>query len=1023
MDRERTHLIVIGNGMAGAATLEEIVKKPSRQTITVFGGEPHVNYNRILLSDVLACTKTFDEIYLNTRKWYENHGIQLKTGFFVAGIDLDQKKVITQDGQYHGYDRLLIATGSVPFIPPMKGVDRQGVFTFRNLEDTESMIQCAAKHYRAVVIGGGLLGLEAARGLTNRGMAVTVVHLMDHLMEQQLDKKSGAILKTEIEKMGIEIRLRCTAEEVLGNGKVEAVRLSTQEVIETDLVLITAGIRPNVKLAKEAGLTLNRGILVDDRMQASHPNIYAVGECVEHRGRTYGLVAPIMEQAKVAADAITGEGKRIYHGSVPSTTLKVAGIHLTSMGDFLGKEEGSEELLYIDSAAAIYKKLVIRNKRVIGAIFLGDDDGSREVQEMITSSRDISAVRSRLLSGNGDSEKTESPAALPDTALICNCNTVTKGEIVCAIREKGCTTRVAIADCTKATTGCGSCTSLVEGILEGVMEESSEGFSTVARKPKAASTSTNRIEAWKKEKDGLDVKEDLYRYAKEGWETITEGDVQRLKWYGLFLRTPTPGYFMIRVRIPSGIAHAAQFRTFAEISERFGKGFADITSRQQIQLRNMRIEHVPEIFEMLSSVGLTSLQTGMDSIRNVMGCPVTGLSPTELIDTAPVVKEFNDLFVGNREYTNLPRKFNVTITGCRENCTHAESQDIALIPATKEIDGKTVAGFNVLIGGKMGSGGFRAASPLDVFTRPGEAVEILSQITLIYRDHGPRENRTKARLAFLLDEWGMARFRKELERRVGQSLLRAGKDERDPKRKTDHVGVYRQRQPGLNYVGLLVPVGRMTTDQMAEVARLSEEYGTGEIRLTSGQNLILPHIPDRVLGQLIQDEPLLAELKYNPSEIIRGLVSCTGIEYCGLAVIETKSRALKIARRLEQQVVNTRPVEIRWSGCPAGCGNHLVSDIGLLGKRAKVTKSDGSSEVVDAVDIFVGGRSGSRAQQGFKVFEDVPCDQLPEVMEGLVQYVARDKAVEVLKGEIISLATFANLKVAQPETESDASLS
>ena len=634
---------------------------------------------------------------------------------------------------------------------------------------------------------------------------------------------------------------------------------------------------------------------------------------------------------------------------------------------------------------------------------------------MILTSRDISAERQRLLSGNGSSEKTGDPASLPDAALICNCNTVTKAEIVCAIREKNCKTREGIAECTRATTGCGSCTPLVEGILASVLEESPDG-AAAPQKARGVSTSTNKVEQWKRERDGLDVLDDLYRYAREGWEKITEDDVQRLKWYGLFLRTPTPGYFMIRVRIPNGIARAEQFRAFGEISERFGKGFADITTRQQIQLRNMRIEHVPSIFGMLRSVGLTSLQTGMDNIRNVMGCPVTGLSPTELVDAAPAIKQFNDLFIGNREYSNLPRKFNVTITGCRENCTHAESQDIALVPATKESDGQAEAGFNVLIGGKMGSGGFRIANPLDVFVRPEEAAEICGQITLIYRDHGLRESRTKARLAFLIDEWGTARFRKELENRVGWSLIRAGKDERDPKKKTDHVGVYRQKQAGLNYVGLSVPVGRITTDQMAEAARLSEGYGTGEIRLTSGQNLILPNVPDRLLGRLTQDEPLLKELKYNPTEIMRGLVSCTGIEYCGLAVIETKKRALETARRLEEQVVSTKPVEIHWSGCPAGCGNHLVSDIGLLGKRAKVTGADGESEVVDAVDIFIGGRSGPRARSGVKVFEDVPCDQLPEVMEGLVRYVARDKGVEVLKGEVVSLAAFASLKVSTPET-------
>ncbi|MBI3620784.1 MAG: FAD-dependent oxidoreductase [Nitrospirae bacterium] len=1009
------HLIVIGNGMAAGAVLEELVKQPERPAITVFGAESHGNYNRILLSDVLACAKTFDETMLNRREWYAEHGVALQAGVAIRAIDPAQREVVTQAGDRHHYDRLLLATGSTPFLPPIEGLGREGIFCFRNIDDTERMIAWAARHDQAVVVGGGLLGLEAARGLTNRGMVVTVVHLMSHLMEQQLDAMAGAILKEEIEKQGITARLNCTVQEVLGDGRVEAVRLSDGTVLPADMVVITAGIRPNVQLAREAGLAVQRGILVDDRLHTSQPDVYAVGECIEHRGKTYGLVAPILEQAKVVADAIIGGTTRSYAGSITATTLKVAGIHLTSMGDCLGKEAGAEELVHLDTGRGIYKKLVIRADRIVGAIFLGDGEGSREAQELMASRRDISAVRHSLLMGDGNSEQQRSPVALPDTSLICNCHAVTKGEIVGAIRDKRCATREQVAECTRATTGCGSCVPLVEQLLMAVLEGSTPAG--LAASAPIAAAPPNKIEIWKKEKDGLDMMEEIDRYAREGWEAISEADVQRLKWYGLFLRTPTPGRFMIRVRIPNGIATAAQFRLFADISERFGKGFADLTTRQQIQLRNMRIEHVPEIFTLLRSVGLTSLQTGMDNIRNVMGCPVTGLSPTELIDTAPIVRQLTDLFVGNRDYSNLPRKFNAAITGCRENCLHAESQDLALIPATREIDGQPVAGFNLLAGGKMGSGGFRAARPLDLFVGPDDAAAVCAAIIVIYRDHGPRASRTKSRLSFLIEEWGVARFRAAVEERVGRPLARAGNDARDPRKKTDHVGAFRQKQPGLNYVGLQVPVGRITAAQMVEVARLAEQYGSGEIRLTPGQSLIVPNVPDQRLGALVSEPLPSRELTYNPSEVMRGLVSCTGIEYCGLAVIETKQRALRIARKLEQTVGKTKPVEIHWSGCPAGCGNHLLSDIGLLGKRAKAVKPDGSQEVVDAVDIFVGGRSGPNARPGVKLFEDVPCDRLHEVMEGLVRYVARDKSVDVLKGELISLPMAAGLTPASPEAE------
>ena len=492
----------------------------------------------------------------------------------------------------------------------------------------------------------------------------------------------------------------------------------------------------------------------------------------------------------------------------------------------------------------------------------------------------------------------------------------------------------------------------------------------------------NKIEEYKKEKDGLDILQDVPRYAQEGWEAITEGDKERLKWAGVFFRRQTPGNFMMRVRIPNGISNAAQFRALAEISSETGKGFADITTRQQLQLRWFKIEHVPEIWERLKAVGLVSLQTGMDNIRNVVGCPVAGLTPNELFDAAPVVQAFTQTFVGNKAYTNLPRKFNVAITACKENCTHTETQDIALTPATKEIDGEETNGFNVAVGGKMGSGGYRGASPLDLFVRPEEAAEICSQIVLIFRDHGLRESRTKARLAFLVEAWGVEKFRRELERRADRPLTPAGRDER-VKRYTDHVGILRQKQAGLNSVGLAVPVGRITTEQLLEVARLAESYGSGEIRITTGQNLIIPDVPDRKIGDLTE-EPLLKELRYDPSEVVRGLVSCTGMDYCHFALIETKELALKTARYLEEKLGQTKPVRIHWSGCPAGCGNHVAADIGLLGKNIKV-----NGEVVDAVDVFVGGSSGPEPKQGKKLLEDVPCEVLPQVLERLVPYLSR----------------------------------
>ena len=500
----------------------------------------------------------------------------------------------------------------------------------------------------------------------------------------------------------------------------------------------------------------------------------------------------------------------------------------------------------------------------------------------------------------------------------------------------------------------------------------------------------NKIEQIKAEKGGLEVGRDIPRYAELGVEAIEEGDLERLKWWGIFFRKHTPGHFMMRIRIPNGITSAAQLRTIGRIANRVGRGIADITTRQQIQLRWIQINDVPPILEELRKVGLVTLQTGMDNIRNVVGCAVAGLTPNELFDASPVARAFTDTLVGDVAYTNLPRKFNVTITGCRDNCTHAETQDLALVPAAKSLGGETDHGFNALVGGKNGSGGYRIATPLDVFVLPGEAVELSSAIVFLFRDHGSRDARNKIRLAFLLEEWGEAKFRDALEGRLGRPLERAGVDERAPAG-TDHVGVFRQKQPTLSWVGLLVPVGRITGDQLAEVARLAEGYGTGEVRLTVDQNVIVPHVPDAKLGNLTA-EPLLKVLRYDPSQIMRGLVSCTGIEFCNLAVIETKSRALQIARTLEAKVHHGRPIRIHWSGCPAGCGNHSVADIGLLGTKAKV---DGKA--VDAVDVFVGGSSGPHATQGIRMLEGVPCDTLPQTLEGLIRHLEPDKVRRQLR--------------------------
>jgi ferredoxin-nitrite reductase len=381
----------------------------------------------------------------------------------------------------------------------------------------------------------------------------------------------------------------------------------------------------------------------------------------------------------------------------------------------------------------------------------------------------------------------------------------------------------------------------------------------------------------------------------------------------------------------------------------------------------------------------------MDNVRGVCGCPAAGLTPHELFDASAVVDEFTARILGDREFSNLPRKFNVTITGCLENCCHAETQDLALVPAYRELDGRQVNGFNFLAGGKQGSGGYRPASPLDVFVRPEEAAALAVEVTRLFRDHGPRAQRNRARLAFLIEERGVPWFRSELERRWGRPLLAAGADLRKPHH-VDHLGIHPQKKPGrdhdgpgLNCVGLLVPVGRITTAQLRGVADLAERYGDGQVRITVGQNLLIPNVPDPLLAALT-DEPLLRELPYDPSPILRGLVSCTGNDYCHMALIETKGWAVEVARELERRTAGRKvqPLTIHWSGCSAGCGLHQAATIGLQGCRSRV-----NGRVVDAAHVCVKGRTGPDPVVAADLMYDVPCDRLADALEPLVSYLPR----------------------------------
>ena len=500
---------------------------------------------------------------------------------------------------------------------------------------------------------------------------------------------------------------------------------------------------------------------------------------------------------------------------------------------------------------------------------------------------------------------------------------------------------------------------------------------TQSQKP----ASLNKFEKIKAEKDGLDVKDELEKFAQIGWEAMEKSDLEhRLKWVGVFYRPVTPGKFMLRMRTPSGILSSDQLRVLAEIVQRYGTdGSADITTRQNIQLRGVRLEDIPDIFRRLDEVEMTSMQSGMDNVRNITGSPVAGIDGSELIDTRELVQKVQDMITNNGEgnyaFTNLPRKFNIAIEGGKDNSVHAEINDIAFVPAYKNEE----LGFNVLVGGFFSAKRCEGAIPLNAWVPPNDdVVDLCRAILSVFRDNGARANRQKSRLMWLIDELGMDKFRSMVEQEFGRTLeIAAEKDEIDWE-KRDCIGVNKQKQPSLNYVGLHVPVGRLYAQDMFDLARLAEVYGSCEVRLTVEQNVIIPNILDDNLQDFLT-EPLLEKFAISPQPLERALVSCTGSQFCNFALVETKNRASILAKQLDAELEIPNPVRIHWTGCPNSCGQPQVADIGLMGTKVR---KDG--KMVEGVDLYMGGKVGKDAQLGTCVHKGIPCDELNTVLSRIL---------------------------------------
>ncbi|MDH3980962.1 MAG: nitrite reductase large subunit NirB, partial [Gammaproteobacteria bacterium] len=637
-------LVLIGNGMAGARTLEELLKlAPESYDITVIGAEPHPNYNRIMLSPVLAGEKSIDDIVLNDLIWYADNNIALKTGDAVTRIDRVAREVITESGEEVAYDRLLIATGSNPFIIPVPGHNKEGVIGFRDIADVDAMVATSRIFKNAVVIGGGLLGLEAANGLMKNGMNVTVVHLMDTLMERQLDKPAAALLKTSLEARGMKFLMEAQTTEITGVERVQGVKLADGSEIEADLVVMAVGIRPSMTLAQDAGIYCERGIVVSDTMQTFDPRVYAVGECVQHRGTCYGLVAPLFEQAKVAANHLANLGVARYEGSVTSTKLKVTGIDLFSAGEF-NESDGDETLLLQDAGSGSYKKLVLRDNRIKGAVMYGDTLDGTWYFQLLREGTDVSAFRNTILFGQhdlgdaGHGNETRI-AALSNDAEICGCNGVCKGDIVDAIVKKGLFTLEDVRVHTKASSSCGSCTGLVESILSSTV---GEGYTEApSKKPMCGCTEHSHDEViagineyelknmdavrhffeWKNPDGCASCRPALNYYLLANWPGEYQDDAQsRFINERAHGNIQKDGTYSVVPRMFGGLCSPSDLRTIADACEKYSVPEMKVTGGQRIDLFGVKKEDLPAMWKDLSDAGLVSGHAYGKAMRTVKTC-------------------------------------------------------------------------------------------------------------------------------------------------------------------------------------------------------------------------------------------------------------------------------------------------------------------------------------------------------------------------------------------------------------------
>lgn len=711
---QKLKLVMIGNGMAGVRTLEELLKlAPDLYDITVFGAEPHPNYNRILLSPVLAGEQTFEEIVLNDLNWYAENDIKLLLGRKVVRIDRRKRLVIADDGSEAEYDRLLIATGSNPFILPIPGKDLAGVIGYRDIADTQMMMDTAKTHKHAVVIGGGLLGLEAANGLKLRGMDVTVVHIGDWLLERQLDRTAGELLQKSLEDRGLKFLLPKHTAELLdnGEGRVCAVKFKDGEVIPADLVVMAAGIRPNSELAESAGIACNRGILVNDTMQTYDPRVYAIGECASHRGIAYGLVAPLFEQAKVCANHLAQLGYSRYQGSVTSTKLKVTGIDLFSAGEFMGAE-GTETITLSDPIGGVYKKLVIKDDVLVGACLYGDTADGGWYFRQIRENHNVSEIRDHLMFGEGaigdvGHQGAGKTANMPDSMEICGCNGVCKGTIVKAIQENGLFSVDEVKKHTKAASSCGSCAGLVEQILISTVggaadvkpksEKAICGCSdlnhgqirkAIREQHLTSMAQTMAFLNWSTPNGCATCRPALNYYLISTWPGEAKDDPQsRLINERAHANIQKDGTYSVVPRMWGGVTNPSELRRIADVADKYNVPMVKVTGGQRIDLLGIKKDDLPAVWKDLDMPSGHAYGKSIRTVKTCVGsefCRFGTQNSTQLgIDLE------HDLF-------NMwsPHKVKLAVSGCPRNCAEAGIKDVGIIGVD--------SGFEIYIGGNGG---------------------------------------------------------------------------------------------------------------------------------------------------------------------------------------------------------------------------------------------------------------------------------------------------------------------------------